>query len=56
MTMPVALGVVPGLYDVAMMRYTVKQGCGHFCINEYAGPLCEDQIGCDDYAGMLVKM
>ena len=48
--------VVAGLDDLTVMRYSVEQcGC-HLGIAKNRHPLSELQIGCDDDAGLLIKL
>ena len=36
-----AEAVIPGLKDVAVVRKSIEEGCGHFGITEHTAPFAE---------------
>ena len=42
--------------DIAVMRNSVEQGCGHFLVTKDCGPFTKGEIGSDDDRSSLIQM
>jgi hypothetical protein len=53
---PCAGAVVSGFQDVAAVRQSVEEGCGHFGVAEDAGPFGAAEVGGNGDAGSFVEL